>query len=72
MVCTQLLNLDLQTDENKRGIDFERRLCHDGAADIHERVEDLTQRGGGSLEHDNERGALEAFVRQVQQSNDAI
>jgi len=65
-------DLDLQSDEDESGINFEGGLCDDSAADIHQGMEDLPKRRGRPLQHNDEGRALEAFVRQIQECDDAL
>lgn len=72
--CSALVkvSLNLQTDEDVRGVDLERRFSNDGAADIHERVQEVAQRRGSFFERNDERIALEMFIRQVKEGDNTV
>ena len=58
--------LNLQAHEHIRGVDGERRLCDDRAADIHERVEQIAEHRRRAFQSNHERIALQLLVGEIE------
>lgn len=64
--------LDFEAHEDVGRVDREGRGGDDGAADVHERVQELAEHGARFFEGEHEGGAFEAFVCEIEDSDDAV
>lgn len=64
-------HLDLHAHEDVRRVDRERRLGHDRAAHVHERMEKVAEYRAGAFKRNDKRVALQLLIGQVEQGDDA-